>query len=116
MSKSTLLVTTSDANSITYANPARPAQTVRFKTSRTAKKVGVKQTFNTVSEVIINDGYVHADGSTEVISLRIKRSGSAEAQARLDQLEKDYVAMVDALQTNKVHVGFRPTTTLQMEN
>lgn len=116
MSKSTLLVTTSDANSVTYANPSRPAQTVRFKTSRSAKKVGTKQTFNNVSEVIVNDGYVHLDGSVEVISLRIKRSGSSEAQARLDQLEKDYVAMVPNLQLDKVHVGFRPSKAFQLED
>lgn len=110
-----LRIISSDANSVTYANPADPNYTVRFKTSSSMKNVDGIRLQNFITEVIVNDtnevtvGAQHS--ASDALSLRIRFSGSDLSQARLKAIADNVFAQCSSEWfTQHVLIGFRPDT------
>lgn len=104
---------TRDANGVTFADPTDPNFSVRFKTKRSKKGLSGINVDNYLTEIIINDDYDLEVGTTsavEALSVRIRVSGSAKAQARLESILASVCSQVPAWNAEKVLIGFEPTT------
>jgi len=109
-----LRVISSDANSVTYANPADPNYTVRFKTNSSMKNVDGSRLQNFITEIIVNDTNAVAVGSSSVsdaLSLRIRFSGSDLSKARLMAIANSVFAQCTSEWfAQHILIGFRPDT------
>lgn len=113
MTVSTLQLQKSDSNGVTYANPSKPAQTMRFKSTSGSKSLRGSLTTNFISEIIGNDEVTVTVGGTSVkdaISVRVRTSGAQESMTHVSQLLKDMAVQLDEWANEHVLKGFRPVT------
>lgn len=109
----TLSVKSLDNSGVTYADPAKPDTTVRFRFNSVNKMLNGVPTPNLASEMIINDNHAVTVGGVSAIdalSVRIRVSGSLASKARLRQLLVSAAAQLPSWETENVNQGFRPTT------
>lgn len=109
----TLSVKSQDNAGITYANPAKPDTTIRFRFSGSTKALNGVTVPNYASEIIVNDNNEVTVGDVtaqDALSLRLRVSGSLGSKARLRQLLLSLVAQLGTWETENVMQGFRPTT------
>lgn len=79
MGVSTLKLYSQQPNGVTYADPAKPGMTVRFKTTSAPKMLDGQRTTNYVTEIVANDTNDVTLGSKTVpdaLSIRIRVSGA----------------------------------------
>lgn len=104
---------TQDRFGQTYADPADPDFTVRFKTTSGRKSMNGINVDNFITEIIINDinqvavGDRHAD---EAIAVRLRVSGSNLSHARLQAIVNQLASELPSYGTGNVFLGFNPTT------
>lgn len=113
MASVTLSVKSQDQNGVTYADPAKPANTVRFRFSNTSKVLNGVTVANLATEIICNDSNqvtVGGVSAQDALSVRIRVSGSFESKARLRDLLTSLAAQVGQWETENVMQGFRPVT------
>lgn len=113
MTVATLQLQKSDSNGVTYANPVKPAQTMRFKSTRGTKSLRGSNTMNFISEIIGNDEVTVTVGGIAVkdaISVRVRTSGAQESMSYVSQLLKDMALQLDNWADEHVLKGFNPVT------
>lgn len=101
------------ANGTTYADPANPDYTVRFKTTSNQKLVSGVKMINSIHELIINDVHDVTKGLVTVsdnLSVRVRISGSLDSRARLSAILSGLAAQLVAWDSENVFIGFEPTT------
>lgn len=101
-----------DANGVTFANPADPDYTIRFKNTQTRKSLAGVQVVNHVEEIVVNDLFPVTLGNTtanDSVSVRIRVSGSALAHERVKAILKSVAAQLPAWADGNVALGFEPT-------
>lgn len=101
-----------DANGVTFADPADPDYTVRFKSTQTRKALGGVNVQNYVEEIVINDLVPVTIGTATVndaVSVRLRISGSDKSHARTKAILKSLAAQLPAWADGNVSVGFEPT-------
>lgn len=106
-------ILTRDAYGVTYADPADPDFTVRFKTNRNVKGLNGVNVDNYLTEIIVNDRYEVTMGSvtaTDPLSVRIRVSGSIESMGRLKDILNQVALQVSGWGTENVLLGFEPAT------
>lgn len=111
MSSTQLL--TSDQYGSTFADPADPNFTVRFKTVRNRKMLDGSPVDNYVTEIIINDLSDTTIGNktvAEALSIRFRVSGSELSMARLQAIANSLASQIPTWSTENVLLGFRPVT------
>lgn len=109
----TLSVKSQDSSGITYADPAKPDCTVRFRFSNTNKVLNGVTVANYATEIIVNDNNdvtVGGVSAKDAISIRIRTSAALESAARLRDLLTSIAVQLDDWDTEHVCQGFRPTT------
>jgi len=109
----TLSVKSLDSAGVTYANPAKPDMTIRFKFSGTTKTLNGVQVPNHLTEIIVNDNNAVTVGgvaAVDAISIRVKVSGAFESKARLASLIGSLAAQLGTWETESVMQGFKPST------
>jgi hypothetical protein len=113
MANVTLSVKSQDSTGVTYADPALPSNTVRFRYSGANKTLNGIVVPNNLEEIICNDlnsvtiGDVSAQ---DALSVRIRVSGSLSSKARLRVLLTSLAAQLGQWETENVMQGFRPAT------
>lgn len=113
MATVTLSVKSQDSSGITYADPAKPDATVRFRFSTVTKSLNGVQVPNYATEIIANDNNAITVGgvsAVDALSVRIRVSGSLESKGRLRDLLTSIAAKMATWETENVMQGFRPTT------
>jgi hypothetical protein len=113
MSNVTLSVKSQDNAGVTYADPAKPDTTIRFRFGATSKVLNGVVTPNYSTEVIVNDNNSVTIGEVsalDALSIRIRVSGSLASKTRLRQLLTSVAAQVGQWETENVMQGFRPST------
>jgi len=113
MATVTLSVKSQDNNGVTYADPAKPDCTVRFRFSTVNKSLNGVQIPNYAAEIIANDNNSITVGeisALDALSVRIRVSGSVYSKARLRDILTSLAAKMPAWETENVLQGFRPTT------
>lgn len=109
----TLSVKSQDNSGVTYADPAKPDTTVRFRFSSAVKQLNGVSVPNYATEIIMNDNNAVTVGSVsaqDAISVRVRVSGSLESKARLSQFIATLCAQLDIWDSENVMQGFRPST------
>lgn len=109
----TLSVRSQDSNGVTYADPAKPDMTIRFRFSTTSKVLNGVATPNYATEIIANDNNAVEVGGVSAIdalSIRIRVSGSLSSKARLRLILTSLAAQLGQWDTENVNQGFRPAT------
>lgn len=112
----TLKVLSQDTNGITFADPADPSYTVRFKFSSNRKSIQGNAVENHITEIIVNTNNPVAvcPGDTscalEAVSVRLRASGSSLSVPTLKKIITDLSSQLDTWTSEDVLVGFRPTT------
>lgn len=109
----TTQIKTRDAYGVTYANPADPDMTVRFKHASAKKVINGVTVLNNVSEVIVNDTVsfdVGKQTATDNISIRLRVSGAQASKARIIALLKSLCVQVPTWADENVLSGFEPVT------
>jgi hypothetical protein len=109
----TLSVKSQDPVGITYADPAKPDTTIRFRFSNANKVLNGVSTPNYASEYIINDNNsitVGGVSALDALSIRLRVSGSLASKARLRNLLVSLAAQLGQWDTENVNQGFRPVT------
>lgn len=109
----TLSVKSQDNSGVTYADPAKPDCTVRFRFSSTVKALNGVSVPNYATEIIVNDNNAVTVGDVsaqDALSLRIRCSGSLGSKTRLRQLLTSLAAQLGQWETENVLQGFRPAT------
>lgn len=104
---------TSDATSVTFADPKDPNFTVRFKTTSSKKTLQGITTDNYVTEIIVNDDnevILNSVTVSDPLSLRIKLSGAVVSQDRLKAIAKSVAAQLPVWYSENVMLGFEPVT------
>lgn len=102
-----------DANGVTFADPADPDYTVRFKNTQTRKALGGVSVQNYVEEIVINDLVPVAIGSAtanDAVSIRLRISGSDKSHTHVKAILKSLAAQLPAWADSNVALGFEPTT------
>lgn len=102
-----------NANGIEYQDPASPGFKVRFKTSKTPKRLDNLRTNNVATEIIVNDVQtVSKDAATgdDPLSIRIRISGSELSHARLQEILAGLSKQLPIWSTENVILGFEPKT------
>lgn len=113
MANVTLSVKSQDNAGITYGDPAKPDNTVRFRFSSTVKNLNGVNATNYLTEIIANDNNSITIGGVsaqDALSVRIRISGTLESKARLRVLLTSLAAQVGQWETENVVQGFRPVT------
>jgi len=113
MAAVTLSVKTQDSSGVTYADPASPASTCRFRFGTTSKVLNGISVANNASEIIINDNNavtINGASALDALSIRIRVSGSQYSKTRLRNLLVSAAAQLAQWETENVFQGFRPTT------
>lgn len=106
-------IKTRDAYGVTYADPADPDFSVRFKTTTGNKTLNGNVVPNYVTEVIANDSVNVALGTQTLIdnvSVRVRISGSKLSDARKKAIAKSVASQVAAWADESVFSGFEPVT------
>lgn len=101
-----------DANGVTFANPADPDFTIRFKNTRSRKTLNGVSIDNYVEEIVINDLVpVSLDkvSANDSISIRIRVSGTAQSHERVKAILKSVAAQIPSWADGNVALGFEPT-------
>lgn len=109
----TLSVKSRDNAGVTYADPAKPDMTVRFRFSNTSKVLNGVATPNYTAEIIYNDNNAVTVGGVsakDALSVRVRISGAIESKTRLTQILGSLAAQLVAWDTENVPRGFAPTT------
>lgn len=113
MSTITLSIKSQDSSGVTYADPAGPDNTVRFRFSQTVKTLNGVSVPNYATEIIVNDNNpvtVGGVSAQDALSIRIRVSGALESKARLRDLLTSVAAQLGQWETENVMQGFRPST------
>jgi len=109
----TLSVKSLDSSGVTYADPAKPDTTIRFRSTTVNKILNGVSTPNFATEVIVNDNNAVTVGgvaAVDALSVRIRVSGSLASKARLRTLVTSLAAQLGQWDTENVNQGFRPVT------
>jgi len=109
----TLSVKSQESAGVTYANPAKPDVTVRFRFSSSVKTLNGVSVPNYLTEIIANDNNPVTIGSVsaqDALSVRIRVSGTLYSKTRLGVLLTSLAAQVGTWETENVMQGFRPAT------
>ena len=105
----------SENNGVTYADPADPGLTVRFKQDVRTKSLNGVSVDNHATEIIYNDDFaVTLSGgisAIDAVSVRLRVSGTAYSKARIKSILVAMAADVDNWADEHVFGGFRPITT-----
>lgn len=113
MASVTLSVKSQDNAGVTYADPAKPDMTVRFRFSTTTKQLNGVSVPNYATEIIANDNNPITVGSVsaqDALSVRVRCSGALESKARLRDILTSIGAALAQWETENVMQGFRPST------
>lgn len=113
MAAVTLSVKSTDNAGVTYADPAKPDCTIRFRASSSAKILNGVSVPNFATEIIINDQNSITVGSVSAqdpLSIRIRTSGALASKTRLRNLLVSAAAQMATWETENVLQGFRPST------
>lgn len=113
MASVTLSVKSQDSSGITYADPAKPDCTVRFRQSTVQKTLNGVQLPNYSADIIANDNNAITVGDVtayDALSVRIRVSGSLLSKARLRDILTSLAAQMPTWETENVMQGFRPST------
>lgn len=113
MSSATLSVKSQDNAGVTYADPAKPDNTVRFRFSSTVKALNGVTVPNFATEIIVNDNNAVTIGDVsaqDALSIRVRVSGSLSSKTRLRNLLTSIAAQLGTWETENVMQGFRPAT------
>jgi hypothetical protein len=113
MSANTLQLYSQQPNGVTYADPTDPDFVVRFKTTSAQKVLDGQRAQNFITEITANDSHVVTVAGKEVtdmLSVRIRTSGSLQSMDRIKQMLADLCAKVDDWTDESVLIGFKPTT------
>jgi len=113
MATVTLSVKSQDTSGITYADPAKPDMSVRFRFSTINKTLNGVQVPNYATEIIANDNNAITVGGVDALdalSVRIRVSGSLASKARLRDILTSLAASMAQWETENVAQGFRPAT------
>jgi len=109
----TLSVKSLDNTGVTYADPAKPDMTIRFRFTTTSKMLNGVPTQNYATEIIANDANsvtVGGVSALDAISVRLRISGSLPSKTRIRQILTSMAAQLGTWDTENVNQGFRPTT------
>jgi len=109
----TLSVKSQENAGVTYADPAKPDCTIRFRFSSTTKQLNGVSVPNFATEVIVNDNNsitVGGVSAQDALSVRLRVSGALLSKTRLRQLLTSMAAQLGTWETENVMQGFRPTT------
>lgn len=113
MATVTLSVKSQDSSGVTYADPAKPDCTVRFRFSTVNKSLNGVQVPNYAAEIIANDNNsitVGGVSALDALSIRLRVSGSLQSKARLRDILTSIAAKLPTWETENVMQGFRPVT------
>lgn len=113
MATVTLSVKSQDSSGVTYADPAKPDMTVRFRFSTTNKVLNGVQVPNYATEIIANDNNsitVGGVSALDALSVRVRVSGAIASAARLRDILTSVAAKLATWDTEHVMQGFRPST------
>lgn len=113
MATVTLSVKSQDSSGITYADPAKPDMSVRFRFSTINKSLNGVQVPNYATEIIANDNNpitVGGVSALDALSVRIRCSGSIDSKSRLRDILTSLAAKLATWETENVMQGFRPGT------
>lgn len=106
-------ILTRDANGVTFADPASPDLTFRFKTTKNKKGLNGVIVDNYLHEIIVNDDNQVTLGSVtanEALSVRFRISGSILSQDRLVAVATSVAAQLPTWLAEQAHLGFEPQT------
>lgn len=106
-------VLTRDAFGVTYADPASPDFTVRFKTNRTVKNLNGISVDNYLTEVIVNDANEVTIGTAtanDLLSVRVRISGSVDSMSRLKEIVDSISSQLTTWGNENAFLGFEPVT------
>jgi len=109
----TLSVKSQENAGVTYADPAKPDTTIRFRFASVNKTLNGVITPNYATEIIINDNNsitVGGVSALDALSIRVRVSGSLDSKTRLRQLLTSVAAQLGQWETENVMQGFRPAT------
>jgi len=109
----TLSVKSQDNAGVTYADPAKPDTTVRFRFTNTIKQLNGVSVPNYATEIIVNDNNPVTVGEVsaqDALSVRIRVSGTLSSKARLHLILDSLAAQLGAWEAENVMQGFRPST------
>lgn len=109
----TLSVKSQDNAGVTYADPAKPDMTVRFRFANASKTLNGVPVANYACEIIYNDNNAVTVGGVsakDAVSIRVRVSGALESKTRLSQLISSLAAQIHTWDTENVMQGFRPVT------
>jgi len=109
----TLSVKTQDSAGVTYADPAKPDMTIRFRSSNANKTLSGVTVPNYSTEIIVNDNNTVTVGGVsalDALSIRVRVSGCLASKTRLRQLLTSIAAQLGTWETENVMQGFRPGT------
>lgn len=113
MATITLSVKSRENNGVTYADPAKPDMTIRFRSSTIQKSLNGIQMPNYAVEIIANDNNSITVGSEtclDPISVRLRVSGAIQSKGRLRDIITSIAAQLGTWETENVMQGFAPTT------
>jgi len=113
MTTVTLSVKSQDSSGVTYADPAKPDMTVRFRFGSTNKVLNGVSVPNLSAEIIANDNNAVTIGGVsaqDALSVRVRVSGTLASKARLRDILTSLAAQVATWETENVMQGFRPST------
>lgn len=119
MSVLTLSVKSQDNNGVTYADPAKPDCTVRFRFGSTTKVLNGIPTPNLTTEIIVNDNNdvtVGGVSAVDALSIRCRISGCAASVERIRQLLYTVGSRLTTWSDEHVMQGFRPSTAPQIDS
>lgn len=109
----TLSVKSQDNAGVTYADPAKPDTTIRFRFGSTVKQLNGVAVPNYATEIIINDNNsitVGGVSAQDALSIRVRCSGTLMSKTRLRQLLTSAATQLGTWETENVMQGFRPST------
>lgn len=109
----TFKVQKTENTGIVYAEPSDPDCTVRVKHSAQAKNLNGLNVTNQVTEVIVNDNYTITVGdatAVDALSIRVRISGTLQANARKKALLTALRATLDNWDDEDILSGFNPVT------
>lgn len=110
----TLQLIRQDSTGVTYANPAKPDQTVRFQNTTSQKTLNGVSVPNYRTELIYNEQNsieVATDVyAADAISVRLSVSGASMSATQLGVLILSLAAQLSAWNTQHVFAGFPPTS------
>lgn len=113
MAAVTLAVKSQDNSGVTYADPAKPDCSIRFRSTTVQKTLNGQAVPNLATEIIVNDNNsvtIGGASAVDALSIRVRVSGTLESKTRLRNLLVSLAAQLGDWETENVMQGFRPTT------